>query len=82
MPGFISQTPHVVSETSWQFEAFEKSFTVDHTLHGNMSLWYQTSVLYFCPLGLPAECRFNFVFSVSILTTPDHLSMLQTSGEA
>lgn len=39
--GFISQTPHVVSETSWQIEAFENSFTMDHTVCGNMALWYQ-----------------------------------------
>lgn len=39
--GFISQTPHVVSETSWQFEAFENSFTMDHIVCGNMALWYQ-----------------------------------------
>lgn len=42
----------------------------------------KTSVLYFYPVDLPAECKFNFVFSISILPTPDHLSVLQTSGEA
>lgn len=33
--GFILQTPHVMSETGWQFEGFENSFTTDHPVCGN-----------------------------------------------
>lgn len=81
MSGFILQTPHVESETGWQFEVFENSFTMDHPVCGNISLWYQTSVLYLFPLDLPAEFEFNFVFGASVLPTPDRFSMLQTTGK-
>lgn len=79
MSGFILQSPDVAAESSWQFEASEKSFIMDHPVCGNASFWHQ--ILHFFPLELPAEYEFNFVWGTSTLLIPDSLSVQQSSAD-